>query len=30
MESITLQDIVNDYKDMKFKNEEIKLENGGE
>ena len=30
MESITLQDIVNDYKDMKFKNEEIKLQNGGE
>ncbi|HEY5525029.1 MAG TPA: Rrf2 family transcriptional regulator [Clostridium sp.] len=30
MESITLQDIVNDYKDIKFKNEEIKLQNGGE
>jgi Rrf2 family protein len=30
MKSITLQDIVNDYKDMKFKNEEIKIENGGE
>lgn len=30
MKSITLQDIVDDYKDMKFKNEEIKLTNGGE
>lgn len=30
MKSITLQDIVNDYKEMKFKNEEIKLDNGGE
>lgn len=29
MESITLQDIVNDYKDMKFKNEEIKIESRG-
>jgi len=30
MKSITLQDIVDDYKAMKFKNEEIKLKNGGE
>lgn len=30
MKSITLQDIVDDYKEMKFKSEEIKLENGGE
>lgn len=30
MKSITLQDIVDDYKEMKFKSQEIKLENGGE
>ena len=30
MKSITLQDIVDDYKAMKFKSEEIKLKNGGE